>query len=65
MPAPTSSALLCSACPDGLGGHPAGWWAGAVCRRGSKLTASARSCRRVRLVSSLPLRLAYRPLGPL
>eukprot|EP00969_Alexandrium_andersonii_P114475 5060256-Alexandrium_andersonii.AAC.1 len=56
---------LCLACPDGLGGHSAGWWAGAVFRRGSMMTVSNRLRRRSRLLLLLPLHLVYRPFGPL
>eukprot|EP00969_Alexandrium_andersonii_P302516 13372877-Alexandrium_andersonii.AAC.1 len=62
---PASALLPCSACPFGLGGLSAGWWAGAVFRRGSLLTASARLRRPVRLVLFWPLPRAYWPFGPL
>eukprot|EP00969_Alexandrium_andersonii_P228772 10103881-Alexandrium_andersonii.AAC.1 len=53
-----------SACPVGLGGHPAGWWAGAVVRRGFR-GASLRPSRKIRLgLFFSPLPRAYWPIGP-
>eukprot|EP00969_Alexandrium_andersonii_P298849 13210913-Alexandrium_andersonii.AAC.1 len=53
----------CSACLCGLGGHSAGWWAGAVFRRGPSFVGLRRLVRNLCLFFPLPC--AYRPFGPL
>eukprot|EP00969_Alexandrium_andersonii_P336762 14885694-Alexandrium_andersonii.AAC.1 len=62
------SCALLPACPPrlgGLGGHPAGWWAGAASRRVSKMAVSDRRRWRVRFVLLFPLPRANWPFGPL